>query len=181
MITEQTGRSDYCATMRVTIGVDPGVKGALVVLADGEPSQFIDMPTLPRKNGGNEVDPFRLAATLRGVMQRYPGAHCMAVIETIAMRPTNSRGSDQKAGEGSGIVKGVLGALGIRWVHAYPQTWKRYYHLLKTEKDIARQLAMNNFPGQAQWLCRKIDNGRADALLIARWAWETEQHADIAA
>lgn len=167
------------AVLRLTIGVDPGILGALVVLADGVPDQFIDMPTRPRKPSGNEVDGFRLAAQLRSVLQRHPGAHVVAAVEAVAMRPGNSRGSDQKAGEGVGVVKGVLAALGIHWVSVQPQTWKRHLGLLKTEKDIARQFAMNRFPRHATHMARKKDNGRGDAALIALWAFETEQHARV--
>lgn len=166
--------------MRLTIGVDPGISGALVVLADGVPDQFIDMPTLPRKTSGNEVDAFRLATLLRGVLQRNPGAHVFAAVEAVSVRPGESPTRGKNAGEGVGTVKGVLATLGIHWVVVQPQSWKRHLGLLKTEKDIARQFAMNRFPQHAIHMARKKDNGRGDAALIALWCWETEQHAEVA-
>lgn len=172
--TQNLGRPG--TALRLTIGVDPGMLGALVVLADGIPDQFIDMPTVPHPKKGNNIDAFRLAALLRGVLQRHPVAHAFAALEGVSMRPENSRGSDQKTGEGLGILKGVLAALGVRWVVVQPQTWKRHFRLLKTEKDIARQFAMQRFPSHAIHLTRKKDNGRGDAALIALWAFETEQH-----
>lgn len=165
---------------RITLGVDPGISGAIVVLADGEPVQFIDMPTYERANGGNEVDPFQLSAVLRGLMPLHRGAFFSACLEVIATRPTNSRGLDQRAGEGYGIVKGVLGSLGIRWCEVRPQVWKKYYGLIGTEKDVARQYCVERFTTVASCMQRKKDNGRADALLIARWAWETENFGPIA-
>lgn len=167
--------------LRLTIGVDPGILGALAVLGDGEPLQFIDMPTKPRKTSGNEVDAFRLAAIVRGIVQRARGAHVMAVLEPPSTRPGESPTHGQHSGEGYGVLKGVFAALGIRWVEVRPQTWKRYYGLLKTEKDVARQYAMHRFQSHAQHLARKKDNGRGDAALIALWAWETEQHAEVEA
>lgn len=172
--------------LRLTIGVDPGIQGALMVLGDGEPLACIDMPTRLRKptaagkSRGNEVNGAALAARLRGLMQQHRGAHVMACIEHIAMRDTNSRGSDQKAGDGVGIVKGVMDALGIGWVEVYPQTWKRHHGLIGTPKDTSRIMAMQLWPSHAQWLRRKRDCDRADALLIALWAWQTEQHAEAA-
>lgn len=165
--------------MRLTIGVDPGISGALVVLADGVPEQFIDMPTLPRPTTGNEVDAFRLAAQLRAVLQRHPGAHIFAAVEAVSVRPGESPTRGKNAGEGVGTVKGVLATLGIHWVVVQPQSWKRHLGLLKTEKDIARQFAMNRFPKHAIHMARKKDNGRGDAALIALWCWETEQHAGV--
>lgn len=177
---QQAATARAATALRLTIGVDPGMQGALVVLADGVPDQFIDMPTVPRKTSGNEVDAFRLAAMLRGVLQRHPGAHVFAALEGVSMRPDNSRGSDQKTGEGLGVLKGVLATLGVRWVVVQPQSWKRHFKLLKTEKDIARQFAMQRFPRHGIYLARKKDNGRGDAALIALWAFETEQHARFA-
>lgn len=165
---------------RLTIGVDPGISGALVVLADGIPDQFIDMPTLPRPTTGNEVDAFRLAAILRSVLQRHPGAHVFAAVEAVSVRPGESPTRGKNAGEGVGTVKGVLAALGVHWVVVQPQSWKRHFSLLKTEKDIARQFAMQRFPAHGIHLARKKDNGRGDAALIALWAFETEQHAGVA-
>lgn len=172
--------------LRLTIGVDPGIKGAIMVLGDGEPIACIDMPTRSReptkagKSRGYEVDAGVLASRIRGIRQQHQGVHVMACLEHIAMRDTNARGTDQKAGEGYGIVKGVLGALSIPWVEVYAQTWKRHFGLLGTEKDTARLYAMRLFPRHQQWLARKSDNGRADGLLIGRWAWDTEQHAEVA-
>lgn len=165
---------------RLTIGVDPGVFGALVVLADGAPLQIVDMPVKARKTKGNEVDAFRLASIVRGVIQQARGAHVMAVLEPPSMRPGESPTRGQHSGEGYGVLKGVFAALGVRWVTVQPQTWKRHFGLLKTEKDVARQFAMNRFPTHAIHLCRKKDNGRGDAALIALWGWETEQHAGLA-
>lgn len=164
---------------RITFGVDPGISGAIVVLADGEPVEFVDMPIYDRAGGGNEVDPFALAAQLRGIMQKHRGAFFSACLELIATRPTNARGLDQRAGEGYGIVKGVFGSLGIRWCEVRPQVWKKHYGLIGTEKDVARQYCVERFTSVSNCLMRKKDNGRADALLIARWAWETENFGPI--
>lgn len=166
-------------TLRITIGVDPGVTGAIVVLADGEPVQFLDMPCNDRPGGyGQDVNPFRLTAMLREVRQRHPGADVFAVLEHVAMRPGNSRGSDQRSGENIGVVKGVLGALDIHWSQVQPQRWKKWFSLIGTDKDIARQYAINRFPKLAMALSRKKDIGRADALLIALWGWDNEAYAD---
>jgi crossover junction endodeoxyribonuclease RuvC len=180
--TERTGgtASIPSTILRLTIGVDPGICGALVVLPDGEPLQFVDMPTVPRKTKGNEVDAFRLATSVRKILASAPGAHVMAVLEPPSTRPGESPTHGQHSGEGYGVLKGVFATLGIRWVEVRPQTWKRYFGLLKTEKDVARQFAMNRFQRHAVYLSRKKDNGRGDAALIALWAWETEQHAEVA-
>lgn len=163
--------------LRVTIGIDPGLCGAIVVLHDGVPRQFADMPTVDRKTSGRNVDAFALAALIRGIRMPAPGAHVFAILEPPSMRPGESATRGQHSGESYGILKGVLASLGIRWCEVRPQVWKKHYGLLKTEKDVARLYAMNRFPRVAQSMVRKKDNGRADALLIGAWGYETEQHA----
>lgn len=167
------------AVLRLTIGVDPGTSGAIVVLGDGEPLSIRDMPANDRLDVGREVDPVRLAAELRGVIQQHRGAHVMAVLEEVGGRPGEGSRSVFRFGEAFGQVKGVLGALGIGWIVVRPQTWKRHYGLIGTDKDAARLLAHRLWPRHATLLARKRDHGRADALLIARWAWDTEQHARV--
>lgn len=167
------------AVLRLTLGIDPGTSGAIVVLADGEPVKLLDMPANDRLDIGREVNPVSLAAQLRGLSMQYPGAHVMAALELVGSRPMEGSRSVFRFGEGYGVVKGVLGALGIGWVDVRPQAWKKHHGLIGTEKDAARIYAMQCFPRVALSLKRKRDGGRADALLIARWAWETEQHAEL--
>lgn len=166
------------AVLRLTLGIDPGTSGAIVVLADGEPVKLLDMPANDRLDIGREVNPVSLAAQLRGLSMQYPGAHVMAVLEEVGGRHGEGSRSVFRFGEGYGVVKGVLGALGIGWVTVRPQAWKKHHGLIGTEKDAARIYAMQCFPRVALSLKRKRDGGRADALLIGRWAWETEQHAE---
>lgn len=167
------------SVLRVTLGIDPGTSGAIVVLADGEPVDLHDMPASDRLDVGREVNPVRLAAMLRDVRQRYAGAHCLAVLEEVGGRHGEGSRSVFRFGESFGALKGVLGALGIGWITVRPQAWKKHHGLIGTEKDAARIYAMQRFPRVAQSLARKRDGGRADALLIGRWAWETEQHAEL--
>lgn len=166
------------AVLRLTLGIDPGTSGAIVVLADGEPVKMLDMPANDRLDIGREVNPVALAAQLRGIVMQYPGAHVMAALELVGSRPMEGSRSVFRFGEGYGVVKGVLGALGIGWVDVRPQAWKKHHGLIGTAKDAARIYAMQRFPRVALSLKRKRDGGRADALLIALWAWETEQHAE---
>lgn len=174
-------------TNRLTFGIDPGQTGAIAVLADGVPVGFIDMPTYARKAGGNEVDPFVLAARIRGVVMKHPGAYVHAVLEQVNAMPS-IKGPDGKRrdmgassgfrfGESFGTIKGVMGALGIAWIAIEPAKWKKLLGLTGCEKDVARTYAIQRYPMVAEQLCRKKDIGRADALLIATWSELTERVA----
>jgi crossover junction endodeoxyribonuclease RuvC len=156
-------------TFRVVIGCDPGQSGALALLADGQPAGFIDMPTMARAAGGNEVNAAELAASLRGVMHSHRGAYIIAIVEAVSAMPGNGASSMFRFGESFGVLKGVLGALSIPYQLVHPQTWKRKLTLIGSDKDAARTMAIRLFPQIAMDLARKKDIGRADALLVARY------------
>lgn len=155
-------------TLRLTIGIDPGLSGALAVLADGEALEVHDMPT--RKVGDwNEVDAARLTAMLRGIRGGHVGAYVSACIEKVGARPGDGGTSAFRFGETYGRICGVLESLGIGYDRVVPHSWKRHYALTGCDKDASRQLALKRFPRMADRLARKKDDGRAEALLIALW------------
>ncbi len=167
-------------TMRLTLGCDPGQSGCIALLADGEPAGFIDMPTMPRNAGGHEVNAAALAAQLRDALQRHAGAHVFAVVEQVGSMPGQGLASTFRFGQSDGVLRGVLGALGIGYITVAPVRWKNHFGLKGQEKDAARALAIRRFPSVALELARKKDQGRGDALLIALWGESTEQAARAA-
>jgi crossover junction endodeoxyribonuclease RuvC len=179
-------------TFNVKLGIDPGLSGAIAILADGEPAGFIDMPTIARNVGkGMALDSKGLAALLRGVLQQHTGAYVSAVLEYVNAMPSTkgAEGEQRQAmgsssafrfGEGYGQVKGVLDTLGIDRTLVFPQQWKAHHWLLKQEKDAARIRAIKLAPTMAAQLARKKDVGRADALLIALYSLHTETHTKAA-
>jgi len=173
-------------TFRVTIGCDPGQSGALALLADGQPAGFIDMPTMPRTTTGNEINAPELAALLRGIFSAHRGAHVLAIVESVHAMPNGGTASAFKFGESFGVLKGVLGSLGIGFKLVQPEKWKKHFRIHRSKeeraamgqaayKDLSRTVAIQRFPQLAAELARKKDGGRADALLMAIWAAETEQ------
>jgi crossover junction endodeoxyribonuclease RuvC len=167
-------------TLRLTLGIDPGQTGAIAVIADGKPVALLDMPTVDRKAGGQMIDAKALAAKMRGVLMQHSGAYAYAVFEQVSAGPGQGVSSMFRFGQSDGIVRGVIGSLGIDSIEVHPQVWKRHVMLSGKDKDAARLLAIKLFPAVAGQLARKKDCGRADALLIAYWAEVTEQVARAA-
>ena len=64
-------------------------------------------------------------------------------------------------------MEGILAALGVPTTYHSPSVWKRRYGLLGRPKDASRTRALELFPAAAGWLTRKLDHGRAEALLLA--------------
>jgi crossover junction endodeoxyribonuclease RuvC len=165
-------------TNRLTLGIDPGVSGAIALLSDGEPAGFIDIPLMDRVNGGNEIDGKALGAALRGIFAAHRGAWVCAVVEQVNAMPAMGKGAERRTmgsrsafnfGESFGKLKCALEILDIPYVLVEPRKWKASVGLLKTEKDESRRRAIDSFPAAAHDLQRKKDCGRADALWIARY------------
>ena len=53
--------------------------------------------------------------------------------------------------------------------------WKKYFNLIKSEKDASRTKAIEIFPYISPQLSRKKDGNKADAILIASFFYETYQ------
>lgn len=163
-------------TLRITLGIDPGATGAIAALADGAYYDVLDMPVTAgrEENGRGHVDGGVLADWLREMSRRNPGAAFDAVIEQVGARPGQGVTSMFRFGEAYGTVRGALGALGIAFRVVSPNLWKPRMGLVGPAKDSAREMAAHRFPAAATKLARKKDHGRAEALLIAKWAHEFE-------
>lgn len=166
-------------TLRLSFGIDPGLSGAIAALVDGVPGPIFDMPT-SKVGDWNEVDARALVMHLRFVRSLHPGAYVSACVEKVGARPADGGTSAFRFGEGAGVIRCALEALGIPYQRAIPAVWKRHFGLIKSEKDDARLLAISRFPSVEDLLKRKKDQGRADALLLALWHDQTQNGARAA-
>jgi crossover junction endodeoxyribonuclease RuvC len=148
------------------LGIDPGIKGAVAVLThDGKLVEVWDMPTLEVKVGKsikNRISPELLSQELRNwdVMIAY--------MEAVSASPQMGVTSAFAFGEGFGIVKGVLSAMGIPLALVPPAKWKRDMNL-NAAKDGSRAKAIAMWPNQAGEFKRAKDDGRAESALIGAW------------
>ena len=147
---------------RRILGVDPGVTGALALLEGGELTHVIDMPIYAsRVQGGTLADIIREA-----------DPHYVVVEDTHPM-PKNGSIASFKLGLNTGAVGGVVQALGHPLVRVRPMLWKKRNGLINQPKDASRGLVQELYPDMAHYFKRVKDQGRADAVLIARyWAFE---------
>lgn len=187
-------------TFRVLFGIDPGQSGAIAVLADGRPWAVIDMPRKARTSGaaGFEVDGIALGRFFRRVRQDHPGAVFLAALELVGAMTTKDKDGNPKGqaalsmfrfGQSDGIVRGVMQALGVAYVEVSPLSWKRRHGLIIDQavkgetksqrstraKAISLEKARVLFPTMRGELVLVKHSGRAEALLIARWAHDTAQ------
>ncbi len=146
---------------KVYIGVDPGISGALAVIS--EHGKFVavhDMPTFKTgiKNQ-RQIDPIKLFA----IFQKYPNIGGI-VLEQVHAMPKQGVTSSFNFGVSFGIIKGIIGSLGIVPKLVGPRIWKKFFNLVSKPKDAARLKAISLFPVAP--LSRKKDCDRADALLL---------------
>ena len=77
-------------------------------------------------------------------------------------------------GQSFGVIKGICAALSIPIYFVRPSKWKKYFNLIKTNKDASRTKVIEAYPGISSKLHRKKDSNRADAILIALYFNDTQ-------
>lgn len=153
--------------MSFIIGIDPGNKGAIAIIkSTGELVEVWDMPTLEIKVG--KATKTRISAEMLAHEVRQWEGIRHAYIEAVSSSPQMGVSSAFAFGEGFGVVKGVLAALGIPVTLVPPAKWKRDMGL-NTSKDGSRAKAIAKWPSHAGEFKRAKDDGRAESALIALW------------
>jgi hypothetical protein len=167
----------------IVIGVDPGLTGAIAAIFPSGEIEFHDMPVLvSAKRSGKGKDTQIDYAGLAHILRRYPArGEVMAIVEQVGVMPGEGPTGAFKFGLCNGALFATLATLQIPYTKAIPQTWKRPFGLLKTEKDEARQKALQLFPQCIDHLNLKKHSGRADALLLAEYLRRQSQGGTIAA
>lgn len=150
----------------LTIGIDPGLHGAVAILRGDTVELLEDLPTVQFSNARikNRVDGAMLASMLRP----YASDIRLAVVEHVAARPGEAASGAFSFGFTSGCILGVLGSLGIPYVTPTPVKWKNAMGLGK-DKNLSRSRAAAMFPGSAGKLSRIKDHDRSESLLLARY------------
>ena len=88
-------------------------------------------------------------------------------IEQVSAMPGQGVTSMFNFGQSFGVIKGICSAMQLPMYFIRPAKWKKYFNLIKTEKDASRTKAIEIFPQISSKLSKKKDNNKADAILIA--------------
>lgn len=146
----------------ITIGIDPGLSGAVAALTDS--GEFIDVNDLPviRDRSLAWID----GDLLRMMLLTYIGPK-RVVIERVSAMPKQGVASSFQFGVGFGSLLGVVQSLGLPLELVTPATWKRALGL-SSDKHASLHKARLLFPTADLRLAKH--DGRAEALLLAHWA-----------
>lgn len=153
---------------RLYCGIDPGIGGAVgLVRDDGGFAGVFDMPTVTATTGRRQADFAHLAAILR---EHGPA---FVLVERVGPRPGEGAVGAFAFGHTFGGILGTLAALAVSHDVIQPATWKRKAGIPPgADKRASVQAAIRLLPDAAPHLSRVKDDGRAEALLLARQAWE---------
>ena len=154
-------------------GIDPGVSGAISVLENKKVIEVYEMPTMiDGKKNKKQVNGSQVANIIK---ERLNGDNeIIVVVEHVNAMPGQGVTSMFNFGQSFGVIKGICSALSLPIYFVRPSKWKRYFNLIKTNKDASRTKVIEAYPEISSKLYRKKDSNKADAILIARYFNNTQ-------
>lgn len=153
----------------INIGIDPGLNGAVGFLLDGNYKAVFDIPTVIKGTSRRELDPSGLIKIIRSQLDAMEDYE--VILEKVGAMPGQGVSSMFSFGDSYGCCRTVVASLNLRTTLISPAAWKRHFKLDK-DKESSRALAIRLFPEAPLNLKKHAD--RAEALLMARYLWETQ-------
>jgi crossover junction endodeoxyribonuclease RuvC len=153
------------------IGIDPGLTGAVAIIEENGAIRLFDTPTLTVKSGKKLHRQMDGAQIVDLLMREIGIGRSTTVLEKVSAMPGQGVSSTFNFGMGYGMWQGILVALRQPYTLVHPATWKkRLMADMGKEKEASIVRAKQLYPFIASQLSRKMDHGRADALLLAHYA-----------
>ena len=150
------------------IGIDPGISGAISFFEDGKILDVIDMPSMAEgKKNKRQVNGAQIYNEIKKRIKIVKKGKVCVVIEQVSAMPGQGVTSMFNFGQSFGVIKGICAAMQLPMHLVRPAKWKKYFNLLKTEKEASRTKAIEIFPQISHMLSKKKDVNKADAILIA--------------
>jgi len=161
------------------IGIDPGISGAICFFEDGQVKEIIDMPVMADgKKNKRQVNGPQTYNEISSRINKFSKKDITVVIEQVSAMPGQGVTSMFNFGQSFGVLKGICSAMQLSMFFIRPAKWKKYFGLIKTEKDASRTKVIEIFPYISSELSRKKDSNKADAVLIASFFYNTYKKAD---
>ena len=150
------------------IGIDPGISGSICFFEDGKILEVIEMPVMTEgKKNKKQVNGAQIYNEIKKRIKIVQKGKVCVVIEQVSAMPGQGVTSMFNFGQSFGVIKGICAAMQLPMYLVRPAKWKKYFNLLKTEKEASRTKAIEIFPQISHMLSKKKDVNKADAILIA--------------
>lgn len=160
------------------IGIDPGISGAICFFENGEIKDIIEMPNMADgKKNKRQINGPQIFNEISVRIKGIPKKDVLVVMEQVSAMPGQGVTSMFNFGQSFGVIKGVCSAMQLSMYFVRPMKWKKYYSLIKCEKDASRTKVIEIFPYISSKLSRKKDSNKADAILIASYFYNTYKKA----
>ncbi len=156
------------------IGIDPGISGAICFFEDGQVREILEMPTMADgKKNKRQVNGPQIYNEILSRTTKFSKKDIFVVIEQVSAMPGQGVTSMFNFGQSFGVLKGICSAMQLSMHFVRPAKWKKYFGLIKTEKDASRTKVIEIFPYISAQLSKKKDSNKADAVLIASFFYNT--------
>lgn len=157
--------------MKCTVGIDPGLTGAIAVLGPtGELERLADLPVI-RDKSISWIDGGILQSFL---IDAQAGRQAHAIVERVSAMPGQGVSSSFTFGMAFGSLLSILQARHIRIELVTAAAWKQALGLSR-DKKASLHKARLLYPSAELHLARH--DGRAEALLLAHWAFNRRMQA----
>ena len=158
----------------IIFGIDPGVSGAVSILRNKNVLDVFEMPTMiDGKKNKKQVNGSELSNIIMNTVDfkssEFKREEVVVVVEHVNAMPGQGVTSMFNFGQSFGVIKGICSAMQLPIYFVRPAKWKKYFNLLKTEKDASRSKVIEIFPYISAKLSRKKDSNKADAILLASY------------
>ena len=161
------------------IGIDPGISGAICFFENGQVKEIINMPVMADgKKNKRQINGPQTYNEILNRINNYAKKDIIVVIEQVSAMPGQGVTSMFNFGQSFGVIKGICSAMQLSMFFIRPAKWKKYFGLIKTEKDASRTKVIEIFPYISSELSRKKDSNKADAVLIASFFYNTFNKSD---
>ena len=161
------------------IGIDPGISGAICFFEDGQVKEILDMPVMADgKKNKRQINGPQIFNEISSRITKFSKKDIIVVIEQVSAMPGQGVTSMFNFGQSFGVLKGICSAMQLSMFFIRPAKWKKYFGLIKTEKDASRTKVIEIFPYISSELSRKKDSNKADAVLIASFFYNTFNKSD---
>ena len=154
------------------LGIDPGLSGAIAILEKKKVLNLFDMPVMAEgKKNKKQLNSAQLVNIIRE--NSIGDKEIAVVVEQVNAMPGQGVTSMFNFGQTFGAIKGVCAALNLPIFFVRPSRWKKYFELINSSKDSSRTKVIEMYPSLSSQLAKKKDVNKSDAILIARYYYDT--------
>ena len=157
--------------MRI-LGIDPGLSGGISVLEDQKVLGIFDMPVMAEgKKNKRQLNSAQLVNIIKE--NTRSDDEVVIIVEQVNAMPGQGVTSMFNFGQTFGAIKGICAAMSLPIFFVRPSKWKKHFELINASKDSSRTKVIEMYPHLSNQLAKKKDVNKSDAILIARFYYDT--------